>query len=95
MPCNLSEGIRSEAKKRALKKGYSEEFAEEYAKGYAEGYSEGRKEERVRTIGVLLTIHSPDVLLNDPQFSPLGYAQAEIDAALALGGAQTPIVPAQ
>ncbi|MBQ9372886.1 MAG: hypothetical protein IJU03_11920 [Thermoguttaceae bacterium] len=66
-----------------------------YAEGYAEGYSEGRKEERVRTIGVLLTIHSPDVLLNDPQFSPLGYAQAEIDAALALGGAQAPIVPVQ
>ena len=40
MPCNLSEGIRAEAKKRALKKGYSEEFAEEYAKGYAEGKSD-------------------------------------------------------
>ena len=66
-----------------------------FQKGKEKGHVEGREEERVRTIGVLLTTHSPDVLLNDPQFSPLGYTQAEIDAALALGGAQAPIVPVQ
>ena len=66
-----------------------------FQKGKEKGHAEGREEERVRTIGVLLSVHSPDVLLNDPQFSPLGYTQAEIDAAIALGGAQTPIVPAQ
>ncbi len=65
-----------------------------FQKGKEKGHAEGREEERVRTIGVLLSVHSPDVLLNDPQFSPLGYTQAEIDAAIALGGAQTPIVPA-
>ncbi len=65
-----------------------------FQKGKEKGHVEGREEERVRTIGVLLSVHSPDVLLNDPQFSPLGYTQAEIDAAIALGGAQTPIVPA-
>ena len=48
------------------------------------GLERGVEKERARTVPILLTTHSPDSLLNDPQFSPLGYTQADIDAALAL-----------
>ena len=51
--------------------------------GRKEGKEEGRESERVRTISVLLNYNSPESLLNDPQFTPLGYTQAEIDAAMA------------
>ena len=50
--------------------------------GRKEGKEEGRESERVRTISVLLNYNSPESLLNDPQFTPLGYTQAEIDAAM-------------
>ncbi|MBQ9371482.1 MAG: hypothetical protein IJU03_04765 [Thermoguttaceae bacterium] len=48
------------------------------------GREEGREEGRVQTIGLLLASHSPETLMHDPQFLPLGVTQAEIDAALAL-----------
>ena len=54
----------------------------EREEGRKEGKEEGRKSERVRTIIVLLNYNSPESLLNDPQFTPLGYTQAEIDAAM-------------
>ena len=54
----------------------------EREEGRKEGKEEGRESERVRTISVLLNYNSPESLLNDPQFTPLGYTQAEIDAAM-------------
>ena len=48
------------------------------------GLERGVEKERARNVSILLTTHSPDSLLNDPQFSPLGYTQADIDPALAL-----------
>ena len=53
-------------------------------KGEKKGEKKGREEERVRTIGLLLACNSPNALMHDPQFLPLGVTQAEIDAALAL-----------
>jgi predicted transposase YdaD len=52
--------------------------------GEKKGREEGREEERVRTVGLLLAMHSPETLLHAPQFQPFGYMQADIDAALAL-----------
>ena len=43
-----------------------------------------RAEERIRMIELLLNGNSPNSLLYAPQFQPFGYAQTEIDAALAL-----------
>ena len=71
---------RREAKQEGRKEG-REEGREE---GRKEGRKEGREEERVKTIGLLLVTHTPYELLHAPQFHPLGYTQADIDAALAL-----------
>ena len=52
--------------------------------GIKQGIEQGREQERVRTVGLLLAMHSPETLLHAPQFQPFGYMQADIDAALAL-----------
>ena len=71
---------RREAKQEGRKEGREEGRKE----GRKEGREEGREEERVKTIGLLLVTHTPYELLHAPQFHPLGYTQADIDAALAL-----------
>ena len=56
----------------------------EREEGENRGMKKGREEGRVQMIGLLLRTHSADALLHDPQFTPLGCTQADIDAALAL-----------
>lgn len=67
-----------------LEKAWKKKIEAERKDAKEEGREEGREEERVRTIGLLLATHTPDALLHDPMFSPFGYTQADIDAALAL-----------
>ncbi len=67
-----------------IEKRLKEEREEGENRGMKKGLKKGREEGRVRMIGLLLRTHSADALLHDPQFTPLGCAQADIDAALAL-----------
>ena len=47
------------------------------------GMEKGMEKERIQTLGVLLAFNSPDTLLHDPNYAPLGYTLAEINAAMA------------
>ena len=52
-------------------------------RGMKKGMEKGMEKERIQTLGVLLAFNSPDTLLHDPNYAPLGYTLAEINAAMA------------
>ena len=82
----MSDVLEELVEKRVKKE--REKARKEREKGRKEGEKRGEKrgmeKERIQTLGVLLAFNSPDTLLHDPNYAPLGYTLAEINAAMAV-----------
>ena len=76
--------LLEEGKRQGIEQGIKQGIEQGIEQGIKQGIEQGREQERVRTVGLLLAMHSPETLLHAPQFQPFGYMQADIDAALAL-----------
>ncbi|MBQ9372918.1 MAG: hypothetical protein IJU03_12085 [Thermoguttaceae bacterium] len=76
--------LLEEGKRQGIEQGIKQGIKQGIEQGIEQGIKQGREQERVRTVGLLLAMHSPETLLHAPQFQPFGYMQADIDAALAL-----------
>ena len=79
----LEKGLKQGLEK-GLEQGLEKGLEQGLEQGLEKGLEKGVEKERARSVGVMLTLTSPDALLNDPFFQALGYTQADIDAALTL-----------
>ena len=75
---------REKGRKEGIKEGIERGEKRGMKRGMKKGMEKGMEKERIQTLGVLLAFNSPDTLMHDPKFVPLGYTLAEINAAMAV-----------